>query len=102
MQPSQTPGPFLTMCREAAPAELGSHPEGRLSETVSQLLPCVLRGQCDLGGGRGPLACLAGVRTRVAHRSCGLVDRFCGISRQRVDRLRMAVAAMWAASMSCV
>lgn len=34
--------------------------------------------------------------------SCGFVLRFSGISQQRVERFRMAVAAMWAASASCV
>lgn len=34
--------------------------------------------------------------------SCGFVLRFSGISQQRVDRFRMAVAAMCAASASCV
>lgn len=34
--------------------------------------------------------------------SCGFVLRFSGISQQRVERFRMAVAAMWAASVSCV
>lgn len=33
-------------------------------------------------------------------RSCGFVLRFSGISQQRVERFRMAVAAMCAASAS--
>lgn len=38
----------------------------------------------------------------LAQRSWGLVERFWGISLQRVERFRIAVAAMCAASMSWV
>lgn len=79
--------------------------EKRPLRTWCSWSPCE-RSHAGPRGGRSPAPAPAparpGARTRAAHRSCGLVDRFCGISRQRVDRLRMAVAAMCAASMSCV
>lgn len=45
---------------------------------------------------------LAGAPPTLLGGSCGFVLRFSGISQQRVDRFRMAVAAMCAASASCV
>lgn len=45
---------------------------------------------------------LGGAAPTLLGRSCGFVLRFSGISQHRVERFRMAVAAMCAASASCV
>lgn len=51
------------------------------------------------GSALRPTGCLQ-VGGTLVQGSLGFVLRVSGLSQQRVDRLRMAVAAMWAASAS--